>query len=410
MQAGFPNIRHMRVFLETVRAGSVSAAAEACHVSQPAATQAISRLEQDLGTPLLVRRTRQLGPTPAGALFAARAEAALDHLRAGARSALRSGGGEGARVRNPFDQMVTAAQLRALIAIANTGSFTIAARELGLSQPTIHRTARSLEATAGVPFFTATVVGVELTAAAQAFVLGAKLAQAELRQAVEEISHTLGHHQSTFVLGSMPLARTSIVPGAVNAMVAAERGVQIRVVDGRYSDLLRSLREGDIDCLIGAMRDPAPADDVTEEPLFDDPLSIVARPGHPLFEKPDLTVEDTLAYPWVAPPRETPAGQYLYDTLRIHERNETPVRVVSSSMVFLRGLLAEGDYISIVSRHQISADEKQGQIAVLPIKLASNRRSIGLTYRSNWRPTESQAHFINFLRTFSRQRGGDQAA
>ncbi|NHX27418.1 LysR family transcriptional regulator, partial [Escherichia coli] len=242
MLAGFPNIRHMRVFIETLRNGSVSAAAQACHVSQPAATQAIARLEQDLGTPLLIRRSRHLSPTPSGELFAARAEAALTHLHRAARASVRMGGGEGARARNPFDQLVTAAQLRALIAIANTGSFAVAARTLGLSQPTIHRTARGLEVIAGVPFFTATVVGVELTAAAQAFVLGAKLAQAELRQGVEEISAELGQGQSSFVLGSMPLARTLIVPGAVNAMVQAEPSVQIRVVEGRYGELLRSLR------------------------------------------------------------------------------------------------------------------------------------------------------------------------
>lgn len=401
MKNGFPNIRHMRVFIEAARKGSVSAAAEHCHLSQPAATQAITRLESDVGAPLLVRRRQRFSLTKCGAAFERRATAALKHLRDGARAASRAGGKTSPR-RPAFDHAVTAAQLRNLIAIANTGSFTVAARALGLSQPTVHRTARSLEALSGVPFFAARPSGVMLTPAADAFVLGAKLAQSEIRQGLEEISRELGEDKGTFVLGSLPLARTTIVPQAVHAMVSSTDGVQVRVIDGRYAELLRSLREGDLDCLIGALRHPSPAEDVEQEFLFRDALAIVAHPSHPLAGRRSLELEDTLAFPWIAPPRETPAGQYLFETLRIHELKRTPVRVVSSSMATLRGILTEGHYISVVSRHQISVDERLGMITTLDIPLAGHFRDIGLTYRRDWRPTETQAQFIAHLHHFSK--------
>ena len=400
MAESLPNLRHMRVFLETARSGSVSTAAERCLLSQPAATQAIARLEGEVGAPLLVRRTRRFGTTPCGALFVPRIEAALEHLHSGARVALR-----GTNRRAPFDHLVTAAQLRALIAVAEAGSFTIAAQALGLAQPTVHRAARSLEDVAGVPFFQTTATGVELTSAAQAFVMAAKLAQSEIRQGFEEISRELGDDRGTFTLGSLPLARTSIVPRATHALIRETQGVQVRVVDGRYPELLRSLREGDLDCLIGALRNPDPAEDVTQEPLFDDALAIVAHPRHPLASRAHVALEETLAYPWVAPPKSTPAGSYLFETLRIHERPRTPVRVVSSSMVFLRGILAEGDYISIVSRHQISEDVRAGHIVPLAVPLTNHIRAIGLTYRSRWRPTETQARFLDLLRLSSPRAG-----
>ncbi|MFN4101770.1 MAG: LysR family transcriptional regulator [Pararhodobacter sp.] len=401
MADSLPNLRHMRVFLETARSGSVSTAAERCLLSQPAATQAIARLEAELGTPLLVRRTRRFAPTPSGALFVRRVEAALGHLHAGARAALRGGTGARTGPRTAFDHLVTAAQLRALIAVAGSGSFTVAAQDLGLSQPTIHRAARSLEDVAGVPFFKSTASGVELTAAAQAFVLGAKLAQAEIRQGFEEISHELGDDRGTFTLGSLPLARSSIVPRAIHALIQETQGVQVQVVDGRYPELLRSLREGDLDCLIGALRHPIPADDVTQEALFDDELAIVAHPRHPLAGRRGITVEDTLAYPWVAPPKPTPAGSYLFETLRIQDRPRTPVRVVASSLVFLRGLLATGNYVSIVSLHQISTEIADGHIVPLDVELHNSTRQIGLTYRTSWRPTATQARFLAHLRTAS---------
>lgn len=398
MSVDLPNIRHMRVFLETVRTGSVSQAAERCSLSQPAATQAISRLEADVNTPLLIRNSRRFAVTPCGSLFFQRIEAALAHLNTGARASLR-GPREGTTRRAPYDRLVTAAQLRTLIAVANAGSFTIAARALGLSQPTVHRAARSLEDVAGVPFFQATASGVELTAAAQAFAMGAKLAQAEIRQGIEEISKELGNDLGTFALGSLPLARTTIVPSAVHALIASSQNVQVQVVDGRYPELLRSLREGDLDCIIGALRHPPPADDVTQEALFHDALAIVAHPNHPLAGRKELTLEDTLAYPWVAPPKSTPAGTYLFETLRIHQRPQTPVRVVSSSLVMLRGILAEGDYVSIISRHQISVEEADGHIVPLDVALVNSERAIGLTYRTNWRPTQTQTQMLHLLRT-----------
>ena len=399
MQGGFPNIRHMRIFLETARTGSVSEAAEVCHLSQPAATQAVSRLEADIGAELLVRRRQRAALTTCGRLFAERATKALSHLGNGAQAALRESGTKTPRRARP-ELSVTACQLRNLIAIANAGSFSVAANALGLSQPTVHRTARSLEAVVGVPMFIARPSGVRLTPSAEALVLGAKLAQAEIRQSVEEISRELGQERGTFVLGSLPLARTTIVPKAVHALVSSVDGFQVRVVEGRYAELLRSLREGDLDCLIGALRHPAPAEDIIQELLFRDALAIVAHPDHPLTGRALESLDETLDYPWIAPPKETPAGQYLFETLRIQDWSKTPVRVVSSSMAILRGVLAEGPYLSVVSRHQVNVDEALGAITTLDIPLKGHIRDIGLTYRRGWQPTETQSRFIDFLREF----------
>lgn len=400
MHRGLPNIRHMRVFLETVQTGSVSVAAGRCHLSQPAATQAIARLEADIGTPLLIRRRQQAGLTTCGSVFFQRATKALYHLNEGSRAALRKAG-KTPRDRGTFELSVTASQLRNLIAIANSGSFTVAAKTLGLSQPTIHRTARSLEAVVGVPFFVTSPSGVQLTPEAEAIVLGAKLAENEIRLCIEDISRVLGQEKGTFVLGSLPLARTSIVPKAIHAMLSTTDGFQIRVVEGRYSELLRSLREGDIDCLIGALRYPAIADDIEQEKLFKDALTIVAHPSHPLVGRQNLSIDDTIKYPWVAPPKSTPAGRYLFETLRIYERDKTPVCVVTSSLAVLRGVLAEGLYISIISRHQIEIDKKLGTICELDVPLTEHVRDIGLSFRRDWQPTATQRQFLENLRSIS---------
>src|SRR3546814_6450236 len=74
------NLRHLRAVVEVSRHGSVSGAATAVNLTQPAITQALIRLERGMGQPLFVRRADGMTPTPAAELFVPRAEAALAHV------------------------------------------------------------------------------------------------------------------------------------------------------------------------------------------------------------------------------------------------------------------------------------------------------------------------------------------
>ena len=398
MRQDIPNIRHLRVFMEVAHCRSVSAAATRAHLSQPAVTQAVAKLEEELGASLFERRPDGMFTTAIGTRFLFRVERALDHLETGAREAARVGLRHQARGFTRFDRLLTAAQLRALSALSEASNFSMAARNIGLSQPSIHRAARNLEKLSGIRLFDSAPEGVSLTHAAQTLAQRTRLALSELQQGFDEVGEHLGRDSSQIVVGSLPLARSSIMPEAINAMVAARPRVQVRVVDGTYDELLRRLRHGDIDFLIGALRFPAPADDVSQEHLFDDPLVIVAGARHPLAGKAMVELEDTLAYPRVAPPKSTPAGSYLFNTLRIQEREETPVRVVSSSLVLLRGLLTTGNYITIISTHQTAHELETGLLVTLPVALGDNARPIGLAFRKEWKPTPAQKLFLDFVR------------
>lgn len=401
----FPNLRHLRAFREVAVHRGISAASDAVFLSQPAITQAISKLEARLGITLFERLTDGMRPTGPGQMFLARIERVLAELQTGVEEALAQAG-RGAKGFAKFDRLVTAAQLRALIALSEARNFSLAARNSGISQPSIHRAARDLERIAGFSLFRAASHGIDLTQSAERLARRAKLAAAELQQALFEIEALKGHDSTIITIGSMPLARSQILPRAMHAMLPDNPGIQLRTIEGPYPDLLRGLRYGDSDFLIGALRDPPPTEDIVQEPLFDDALAIVVRAGHPLCAKGGLSLDDTLSFPWIAPPKQTPAGSYLSNVLRIPEMENTPVRVVSSSLVLVRGLLLEGDYVTIISRHQVRLELAQGVLAELPLVLADNSRPIGLTFRHGWQPTPTQARFLDFLRVAARQSAG----
>lgn len=398
--AELPHIRYLHLVSEIYRRRRIGAAAEAANMSQPAATQALARIEEHVGVTLFERQPKGMVPTEAGALFERRLERVLAHLRRGdSLSRKKLARNSDRRPRTAFYRLCSPVQLRALLAVARTGSFNQAARDLKVSQPGIHRALRELASLSGLALFDQTRGGVIMTPAAEVFIHQVRLAASEFQQAIYEINELLGQDSTRINVGSLPLSRSSVLPISIDRLLSeAGSGVQVNCVDSRYQTLLRDLRFGELDFLIGALRHSLPANDIEQEELFIDELAVVTAPSHPLVQQRTVTFDDTLAFPWVAPPKDTPSGQYLFEKLRIQELPNTPVRVVSSSLVMLRGLLARGNYVSIASRLQIEVEEQLGQLVQLPIELPQSGRPIGFTFRTGWSPTPIQRRFLDIIR------------
>ena len=76
------DVRSLQGFVEVVRRGGFSRAAEALHVTQPAVSKMVKALEEELGLPLLWRQARRVALTDAGRVAYERAQAVLSALRA----------------------------------------------------------------------------------------------------------------------------------------------------------------------------------------------------------------------------------------------------------------------------------------------------------------------------------------
>ncbi len=80
-------------------------------------------------------------------------------------------------------------QIRDFVAVVESGGIRAAARKLGVSQPAITRSVRSLEAELHAPLLRRTPTGVVPTTPGRALFARARAAQAELRKAEEEVAH-----------------------------------------------------------------------------------------------------------------------------------------------------------------------------------------------------------------------------
>ena len=391
------NLRHLRIFREVARRGSVSAAARAVFVSQPAATQAVAATERHFDATLFERTGSGMALTPAGATVEIRVARALELVRDGVAETRR---GRPAGLRQ--DAPLSVAQLEALIAVVEHGRFGRAARAMNVAVPTLHRAARTLERRLGAPLFEQTSFGVQPTREGQRLATQAQLAFTELAQARAELAAMRGGSGGRSVIGAMPLARSSLVPAAVLEFISKHPAHAVSILDGAYESLLAALRVGQADVLIGALRGPA-ADGVLEEPLFEDPLALIVRAGHPLTRRGRAAGRSLATFPWVAPRAGSPLRRQFND---LFEGAGVPVPanpIECNSLVASRELLAGSDRIMLLSEYQVRQEIESGLLVALPHPAGRVVRTIGLTVRKNWRPTAEQTSLLEALRGVARR-------
>jgi DNA-binding transcriptional LysR family regulator len=389
------NLRHLGAAAAVARAGSMVAAAQLENMSQSALTQAVGKLEKLLGVQLFDRRPGGTMVTGEGAAFFQRTDQALAFIKEGALAVRRTGR---AGSSGNIAYRITMSQLRALVAVRRCESFTGAAAMTGLSQPTIHRAVRDAERSLDTKFFM--VSGKTVRATEQGLTLArfARLAMVELQTALDELEARHSPSAGRIVIGSLPLARAALLPAALARFSRENPDAAIVVVEGTYAAMLDDLRHGEIDMLLGALREPAPAPDVVEAPLFSTGLHVVAGASHPLAGRRQVGVARLAEYPWVITRRGAPMRQ-KWERFFASAGVPEPARVIEcGSVVVIRGLLLRDVFLTLLSEDQFRLEEAEGLLVRIGPALPTSERRIGVTHRTHWRPTNLQSRFLELLR------------
>jgi LysR family transcriptional regulator, regulator for genes of the gallate degradation pathway len=369
------NLRHLRAAAEICRLGSINAAAEVVSLTQPAITQAMAKLEATLGLPLFMRRPDGMEPTAAAKLIVPRINAALAMIGS---------------------TRVTMAQVRALIALGEAGSYVGASAATGLAQPTLHRAVNDLSLALRRNLVERRGKGLMLAPGGRQTLRAFRLARAELEAGLSEIEGLKGHETGRLSIGAMPLSRARILPSAIAAFHAHFPEVKINVVEGSWQELVEPLRDGEIDLMVGALRDPAPGDDLVQRSLFDDRPLIIGRIGHPLTDH--VPSPDELAhYPWIIAARGAPL-RTSWERMFTESGVTVPeVPIECGSVMMIRQILIASDFLTLLSPDQVAVELEAGWLEVVGDAPSNLVRTIGITMRAGWRPTAKQSAFLDQL-------------
>jgi LysR family pca operon transcriptional activator len=171
------------------------------------------------------------------------------------------------------------------------------------------------------------------------------------------------------------------MPQVLTRLNAAHPGTTVQIVEGRMHELLALLGSNKIDLIVGRLYEPVIPDSFIREPLYDEPLALLARYGHPLFKDGPVGPRSLKALPFILPTLDQRLGQDVEIALRGGALAfDAPILRVSS-MSMIRELLLTSDRLSILSSLTMVGDLVRGALRVVPYPIETEPRPGGIVRR-----------------------------
>ena len=180
--------------------------------------------------------------------------------------------------------MPTLRQLQYLVAVADLKHFGRAAVAVNVSQPTLSQQLQTLEARLGATLIERRPGSAELTPVGREIAERARAILIKVKD-IEEIAELAQVDVvGTIRLGVTPTLGPYLLPAIVAALHHDYPSLRLYIREGIPVDQLDELSRGKLDLLLA----PLPLNDpsLTVEPLFREPLHLIAPPNHPLADAP----------------------------------------------------------------------------------------------------------------------------
>ncbi|MBN8751195.1 HTH-type transcriptional activator CmpR [Xylophilus ampelinus] len=229
---------------------------------------------------------------------------------------------------------LTLRQMRAFSVVARTASFTLAARQLNLTQSAVSMLVQQLEEELGLKLFDRTRHAVTLTEGGQQLLPLARRMLDDLRQIEEGASDLRLLKSGVLRVVAPQLMACTWVAGVLARFEQAHPTVGLRIVDGSADDIVGAVRRGDAELGIGPER--VTGEDVTRSFLMHVPMRLVCATGHPLAGRQAVSWRDLRDERWVVY-----SGDFSrYVEQRLHEHDASLSMQTATEVRYLTTALA----------------------------------------------------------------------
>ncbi len=257
---------------------------------------------------------------------------------------------------------VTLKQLRALAAVARTGTLTGAAQEAGVTPQAVALQLRLLEDTLGLPLLDRGSFGARPTEAGREALAAAARIETELAGCVQAIQALQGMQGGSISVGVVSTAKY-FAPRALAAFSRAHPDVVLRVSVGNRGEMLAGLAGFDLD--LAVMGRPPEEAALEMAVIGDHPHVIIAPPTHRLARQLGVTLDQLTDETFLL--REPGSGtrmlmQRLFGDAMPQRRIE-----MGTNETIKQAVMAEMG-IALLSAHTIAAEVEAGRIAVLDVQ------------------------------------------
>ncbi|MFK0207069.1 LysR family transcriptional regulator [Agrobacterium sp. NPDC090283] len=194
--------------------------------------------------------------------------------------------------------MLDLRRLRYLVAIADCGSMSAAARQLGIAQPALSHHITELERLVGFPVLHRLARGVKATEKGEVLLAHAREITEKVRQAEAEIRAMAYLDERVIRLSLIPSWATAFAPSIISEVAASMPKVSLRLIEARNDESLRLIRLGKVDMAVALVGAEEKADDlIVKESLFAVSSRSVAR---------SMSLEAVAKLDLILPPKDNP--------------------------------------------------------------------------------------------------------
>lgn len=288
--------------------------------------------------------------------------------------------------------------LQLLVALDEFRHIGRVAEFLALTQPAVSKMLAEIERMFGLALFVRSTRGTEPTAYGDTVIRFSRSVLADYARTRDEIASVASGAAGRVSIGAMVVAMPVLLARAMEMLKARSSQSTALIEEGDLKRLLPRLRMGELDLLVGRLEPGYAAPDLETEPLYDEPMCVVAAPEHPIIQKVQPSWRDLARVPWVVPPPWASSRVKLNQMFYKHGLNP-PVDLIESAsflaiLTFVRQRPAIGYLALSVARHY----EQQGLLKVLDLELPFELPPVGIITMRGRMKTPTCTQLIECLR------------
>ena len=294
----------------------------------------------------------------------------------------------------------TLRQLQVFEAVARLGSFTRAAEELYLAQPTVSMQLKKLAETIGAPLFEQVGIRAQMTDTGREVYAACQEVFRTLANLEMKIADIKGLKQGQLRLAVITSAKY-LAPHLLGRFCQMYPGIDVTLKVTNRERLLERIINHEDDLYI--LGQPPEQMEVEAHPLVPNPLVVMAHREHPLVGKSRIALKRLLQEPFIM--REPGSGTRAA-LMRLFESEHLDppvVRMEFASNEAIKHAVAAGLGITVLSLHSLVLEGTAGPIAVLDVRGFPIQRHWYVVHSRNRRLSVVTKAFLEFVKQEGRQ-------
>jgi DNA-binding transcriptional LysR family regulator len=301
--------------------------------------------------------------------------------------------------------------LHIVLAVADAGSMTRAAEELAVSYPVVSKTISDLEHTLGVKLFDRSISGVQPTHYGRALLNSGAAVFDEMRRGLQQIEFIKQPDAGDLRIGSSIVVDAGLLPAVIEQFSKAFPRATLHVLpENIASQQYDSLRDRNVELVLGRLPVTMSEPDLIAETLFDEPNVVVAGAESRWAKRRNLTLAELMGEPWVLAQSGSLARSIQDEVFHNSGLEPSSATVLTVSLHLYMRLIETGRWIGLVPASVMRFGGKQMQLKILPVKVAVPPSPVGFITVKDRTLTPLAERFIECTRKVARSDIGRASA